>query len=251
VNILGVAVHAVHMESAVAAIEAAIESGTPGYVCVTGVHGVMESQNDEDLKLILNRAFLNVPDGMPTVWVGRLKGHRTMARVFGPELMLELCRRSVRHGFTHFLYGGKPGVAQELAESLRNKVPGIKIVGTYTPPFRALTSEEESGLFEQVALAKPDYFWVGLSTPKQERFMAKYHTRLQCKVLVGVGAAFDYHTGRIKDAPAWMKNAGLQWVHRLGQDPRRLWKRYATNNPKFILAMIAQLMAGESRFPIR
>jgi N-acetylglucosaminyldiphosphoundecaprenol N-acetyl-beta-D-mannosaminyltransferase len=161
--------------------------------------------------------------------------------------MLELCRRSVQHGFRHFLYGGVPGVAEELARRLTLRVPGLKIVGTYTPPFRPLNEEEESNLRSQVAACRPDIFWVGLSTPKQEKFMAQYLDTLDTKLMIGVGAAFDIHTGRITDAPQWMKIGGLQWLHRLIQEPRRLWKRYLLNNPRFVL-LIALQLAGIRKY---
>jgi N-acetylglucosaminyldiphosphoundecaprenol N-acetyl-beta-D-mannosaminyltransferase len=138
-------------------------------------------------------------------------------------------------------------VAELLASALTTKFPGLKVVGTYTPPFRALNMEEESYLTAQVAEAKPDVFWVGLSTPKQERFMARYSALLDVKLMAGVGAAFDIHTGRIKDAPMWMKKSGLQWIHRITQDPRRLWKRYCVNNPKFVWNIGLQLL-GLRRF---
>jgi N-acetylglucosaminyldiphosphoundecaprenol N-acetyl-beta-D-mannosaminyltransferase len=163
--------------------------------------------------------------------------------------MLEFCRHSVSRGFRHFLYGGNDGVAERLALSLRRRVPGLQIVGTYTPPFRMLNSDEEGALFERIATCRPDVIWVGLSTPKQERFMAKYLGRLDTKLMVGVGAAFDIHTGRIKDAPTWIKRAGLQWLHRLFQEPRRLGRRYLVNNPIFLMRIALQL-AGVTRYSL-
>lgn len=249
VNVLGVGINVVDISSATAKCEELIASRGKGYVCVTGVHGVMEAQSNLQFRSILNRSLLTVPDGMPMVWVGRIQGHREISRVYGPDFMIELCRRSVARGFRHFLYGGKDGVAEQLAERLRQRIPGLQIVGTYTPPFRPLNAVEERDLQIQVAACKPDIFWVGLSTPKQEQFMARYSERLDTKLMVGVGAAFDVQTGRIKDAPAWIKSAGLQWLHRLSQEPRRLWKRYLINNPKFILQIALQL-AGITRYSL-
>lgn len=243
VNVLGVFVNAVDMESAVSRIESALDSGEHGYVCVTGVHGIMEAQQNPDFKAILNDALLTTPDGMPTVWVGHLQGFRKMKRVFGPDLMTELCARSVQHGYSHFLYGGMPGVADDLCRVLRSRFPGIKIVGTYSPPFRPLTSLEFGDLKKRIAATKPDLFWVGLSTPKQERFMAAHAHELEAGVMLGVGAAFDIHTGRLRDAPTWVKNSGLQWLHRLLQEPRRLWKRYLVNNPKFLWNITLQFLS--------
>ena len=239
-NVLGVGIHAINPPRAVAIVRDALQSDRKGYICVTGVHGVMEAQNNRGFLSILNSAFLVTPDGMPTVWVGRMQGHAEMARVFGPDLMLDLCRASVEWGSRHFLYGGAAGVAGELASNLRERFPGINIAGTFTPPFRPLNENERQHLIETVEDAAPDIIWVGLSTPKQEKFMADYLPLLRTKLMIGVGAAFDIHTGRIRDCDDWIKHAGLQWLHRLYQEPRRLWKRYLINNPKFLLAVAAQ-----------
>jgi N-acetylglucosaminyldiphosphoundecaprenol N-acetyl-beta-D-mannosaminyltransferase len=156
--------------------------------------------------------------------------------------MLEACAESVQSGYTHFLYGGNVGVAEQLKLNLEQRFPGLRVVGTYTPPFRPLNPAEQTELQELVARLKPDIFWVGLSTPKQERFMAEYLPQLSTKVMIGVGAAFDVHTGGIKDAPDWVKKAGLQWFHRLCQEPRRLWRRYLFNNPRFVVRIASQLL---------
>ncbi len=241
-NVLGVGVHAVNIPSALQAVADAVRDSRKGYVCVTGVHGVMEAQKNAEMRAILNSAFLNVPDGMPMVWVGRSQGFGDMRRVYGPEFMLAVCEASVKQGWRHFLYGGKPGVAESLKASLENRFPGIQVAGTYTPPFRPLNPEEEAALAAQVRQARPDCFWVGLSTPKQEAFMSKFLSKLDAKVMFGVGAAFDVWTGGIKDAPAWMKKSGLQWAHRLVQEPRRLWRRYAVIVPSFLGLILLQAL---------
>jgi N-acetylglucosaminyldiphosphoundecaprenol N-acetyl-beta-D-mannosaminyltransferase len=248
-NVLGVGVDAVNLTAAADIIDSAAAAGTKDYVCVTGVHGVMEAQHDHRFKAILDRAMLVVPDGVPTVWLGKLQGHSNMGRVFGPDLMTELCRRSPLTGRTHFLYGGKPGVAEELKANLEKRFPGIRIAGTYTPPFRPLSEEEKTALNDTLAKMEPDIMWVGLSTPKQERFMAENLGSLNCKIMIGVGAAFDLHTGRMKDAPQWIKNAGLQWLHRLCQEPSRLWKRYLVNNSGFLVRVALQF-AGFKRYQL-
>lgn len=248
-NVLGVGVHTVNMNTAVQTLDQAVQEDTKGYVCVSGVHGVMESQNDDTLRQTLNSAFLNVPDGMPLVWVGRLQKFKHIGRVYGPDLMKAVCKISVQKEYTHFFYGGNVGIAEELKAAIQQIFPGIKIVGTYTPPFRPLNDAEENELIEQVAKVKPDFFWVGLSTPKQEAFMAKYLSRLDTKIMFGVGAAFDIHTGHIKDAPDWMKSSGLQWLHRLLQEPRRLAKRYLINNPIFLWRITKQLI-GISKYDL-
>ena len=249
VNVLGVGVSAIDMNEALRRSERLLEERSKGYICVTGVHGIMEAQGDPRLRDVLNRSFLCTPDGMPTVWVGRLQGHARMRRVYGPDFMLEMCRRSVRHGYRHFLYGGGPGTAKKLRQRLESLVPGIRIVGSYTPPYRPLTTVQEQRVISLVAAAQPDIVWVGLSTPKQERFMAHMVHRLDTRLMVGVGAAFDIHAGLLPEAPRWMKNSGLQWLHRLYREPRRLWRRYLSNNPRF-LWQIALQVAGIKRFEL-
>ena len=243
VNVLGVGVSVIDQASARDFLFGAVQEGRRGYVTVTGVHGVSEAQGDETLRAIFNRALLVTPDGMPMVWMGKMQGHPTIKRVYGPDLMLNLCKHSVSAGFTHFLYGGVPGIAEELRQNLVTRFPGLRIVGTYTPPFRRLNDSELSDLQQMVRGTRPDFFWVGLSTPKQERFMAQHLSVLpEAKILVGVGAAFDLLTGRVRQAPGLLQRAGLEWLFRLTQEPKRLWKRYLVNNPIFILRASAQLL---------
>ena len=245
-DVLGVEVSAIDLARGVDLADRWIAAGQSGYVCMTGVHGVMEAKRDPQFRAILNAAALNAPDGMPMTWVGRLRGLREMDRVFGPEFMTAMCLRSVERGYRNFLYGGKPGVAELLRANLERRFPGLQVVGICTPPFAALTEAQEEEICGRVREAQPHIVWVGLSTPKQERFMARYAQRMQTPLLVGVGAAFDYHAGLIRDCPHWVKRAGLQWAHRLMQDPRRLWRRYLRNNPAF-LWHIARQLAGVRR----
>jgi N-acetylglucosaminyldiphosphoundecaprenol N-acetyl-beta-D-mannosaminyltransferase len=247
-NVLGVKVSALNLNSAVDLADQWIRTKKRyGYVCAAGVHGVMEALRDSDLRQALNNAVINVPDGMPMTWIGRLQGFRDMDRVFGPDLMLAMCRLSVERGYRNFLYGGKPGVAEQLSKTLQNRFPGLHVVGTYTPPFRSLTPEEEKDVLLQVQESQPHILWVGLSTPKQDRFMAHYVNYLQVPLMFGVGAAFDFHTGNIRDCSAWVKRAGLQWLHRLIQDPKHLWRRYLRNNPAFLWHIALQL-SGLKRY---
>ena len=242
VNVLGVGIHAVSPSSVLEVLLPQAPAPYPrGYVCVTGVHGVMEAQRDKDFLRILNESMLTVPDGMPTVWIGRAKGHRGMSRVYGPTLLLDVCRRSATTGHSHFFYGGGPGVADELARRLTERFPGLRVVGTFTPPFRPLNEAEEEDLVRRVAEERPDFLWVGLSTPKQERFMAAYQGRLAAGVMLGVGAAFDMHSGRTRQAPRWVQRSGLEWLFRMLQEPRRLFWRYARNNPAFVVRALMQL----------
>jgi N-acetylglucosaminyldiphosphoundecaprenol N-acetyl-beta-D-mannosaminyltransferase len=245
-NLLGVRIHAIDMATAVQESERLLAGNHKGYVCLTGVHGVMEAQSDPGLRNILNDAFLCLPDGMPTVWVGHWQGYRQMRRVYGPDYMLAMCRRSRLLGYRHFLHGGAPGVVEQLKARLQTQMPWLQIVGTYTPPYGPLTALQESDLLRQVAQVRPDIFWVGLSTPKQERFMSQYGPRLDAKLMAGVGAAFDLHAGFRPDAPLWMKHSGLQWLHRLAQEPARLAPRYLRHNPRFVWQMLRQTMGGTS-----
>jgi N-acetylglucosaminyldiphosphoundecaprenol N-acetyl-beta-D-mannosaminyltransferase len=249
VNVLGVGISVLNLKTALAAIADAVRARRKGYICVTGVHGVMEAQDDAAFKSILNGAFLCTPDGMPMVWAGKLNGRRDMDRVYGPDLMLEVCAWSESSGCKHFFYGGADGVAELLAKKLKEKFPKLEVVGTFTPPFRPLNPAEESGLAEQIRAAGPDILWVGLSTPKQEKFMAEYLPKLDVTLMVGVGAAFDFHSGRVKQAPRWMQRSGLEWFYRLCSEPRRLAKRYCRNNPLFVGKFSGQLL-GLKKYPL-
>ena len=240
VNILGVGVDAIDITMAVESIFDAIERGRGGYVCVTGVHGVMEAQRDAAFRSILNRSLLTTPDGMPTVWVGRASGFGRIRRVYGPDLMLAICEHSLNEHRSHFLFGGTEGVAERLRERLVGRLPGLNIVGTYTPPFRPLTGAEEDAIVRRLTGLRPDIIWVGLSTPKQEKLMARLHARVAPAVLIGVGAAFDFHCGRVAQAPRWMQRSGLEWVFRALQEPRRLLPRYARNNLPFVYRIALQ-----------
>ena len=240
VNVLGVGISVLNLRTALAAVADAVRTRRKGYICVTGVHGVMEAQDDAGFKRILNGAFLCTPDGMPMVWAGKLDGHNGMSRVYGPDLMLDVCAWSESSGCRHFFYGGAEGVAALLAQKLKEKFPKLQIAGIYTPPFRQLNPDEENQLQEQVRAAQPDILWVGLSTPKQEKFMAEYLPKLDATLMVGVGAAFDFHSGRVKQAPRWMQRCGLEWFYRLCSEPRRLGKRYLRNNPLFVLKFLGQ-----------
>jgi len=249
VNVLGVGISILNPGTARDAIAAAVRERRKGYICVTGVHGVMEAQDDAAFKKILNESFLCTPDGMPMVWAGKLDGQREMGRVYGPDLMLDVCAWSETSGAKHFFYGGADGVAERLAQKLKERFPKLQVAGTFTPPFRALNADEEKRLTAQIAAERPDIFWVGLSTPKQEKFMAEFLPKLDATLMVGVGAAFDFHSGRVRQAPRWMQRSGLEWVYRLGGEPRRLAGRYFRNNPRFVLKFFGQL-TGVKKYPL-
>jgi N-acetylglucosaminyldiphosphoundecaprenol N-acetyl-beta-D-mannosaminyltransferase len=165
-----------------------------------------------------------------------------MDQVAGPDLILQFCQLSSQKGYSQFFFGGAPGVAEQLRDALTQRYPGLKVVGTYTPPFRPLNGPEESDVCELLARLKPDVTWIGLGAPKQELFMAQHLKRFDTTLMVGVGAAFDMHTGRISDAPQWVKRAGFAWLHRFVQEPKRLWKRYLKSHPRFVWAITFQLL---------
>jgi N-acetylglucosaminyldiphosphoundecaprenol N-acetyl-beta-D-mannosaminyltransferase len=240
-NVLGIGIDAVNMEQALERIEADLRQRRKGYVCLAGAHGVMEAQRDPTLATIYAGAALTAPDGMPTVWVGRHQGYKKMERVAGPDLMLEVISRKEFSNYSHFLCGGKDGIAQELREKLLARYPSVKIAGIYTPPFGPMSHVQEMEFIDTVNRLQPDIIWVGISTPKQERFMAHYLPLLDTTLMFGVGAAFDFHTGRIADCADWIKRAGLQWLDRLLQDPKHLWKRYLRNNPPFLFYSLLQI----------
>lgn len=237
VDVLGVGVSAITMQDALEQIEGWIHQDERAYVCITTVHGVMESQSDPELRDILNGSGMTTPDGMPLVWLAR-REHPRVTRVYGPDLLLETSALAAAEGYRFFLYGGDEGVAEELAAKLTGRFPGLQVVGSICPPFRPLTPEEDEEVVAQINGARPDVLWVGLSTPKQERWMAEHLGRIDAKVMVGVGAAFDFHSGRKKQAPTWMQKRGLEWLYRLLQEPRRLGRRYLVYNSLFILKLL-------------
>ena len=245
VNVLGVGISVLDQDRAREFLFDAVRNGTRGYVTVTGVHGVTEAQRDPALKDIFNRALLVTPDGMPMVWMGRLQKHASIRRVYGPDLVLNLCDHSGANDFSHFFFGGKPGVAEQLAHVLKTRFPGLRVAGTFSPPFGPLNEQERDALAKKISEARPDFFWVGLSTPKQEFFMSEYMSVLRdVKIFIGVGAAFDLLTGRVRQAPRWMQRVGLEWLFRLFQEPTRLWRRYLINNPLFVVRAAWQLVGG-------
>jgi N-acetylglucosaminyldiphosphoundecaprenol N-acetyl-beta-D-mannosaminyltransferase len=204
------------------------------------MHGISETQYDPSFKQILNSADLVLADGMPLVWLGRWHGCAMRRRVYGPELMETFCHKTGPL-YRHYFYGGAPGVADRLAEILKQRC-GVRSVGTYSPPFRPLSEEEKGEVDRRIQAAAPDVVWVGMSTPKQERWMYEHRPRLSVPLMAGVGAAFDFFTGTVKQAPAWMQENGLEWLFRLGQEPQRLWRRYLVLGPRFAWRVSLELL---------
>ncbi len=235
-NVVGVGVSALTLRRACQLIVGVRGSSRRGYVCCATAHGLIEARADPQLRRIFNEAWLVTPDGMPLVWLGP----RGVERVYGPDLMLEVCDTGRAVGLRHFLFGGVPGVAEQLRERLCARFPGLEIVGTATPPFRALEAAEFDALRAEVTRTRPDVIWVGLGTPKQERFMARHWRELDAGVLIGVGAAFDFHSGRVRQAPRWVRGSGFEWLYRFSREPRRLGWRYLRTNPLFLAHVFAQ-----------
>ena len=215
-----------------------------GYVCVANVHTVMAFSEDPDLRAAVLGASMSVPDGQPLVWAVNALGYELGGRVYGPELMLRACARAAVTGQRVYLYGGhNQGALVELALSLRRRHPGVRIVGGYSPPHRELHDDERTAVIEEINRSRADVVWVGIGVPKQEKWMAQIREELEAPVLVGVGAAFDFHAGRVPQAPNWIQEAGLEWAYRLVREPRRLWRRYMRYNPRFVGSFARQLAA--------
>lgn len=242
VNILGVGINAITMPQALNQISTWIDQRLPNYVAICTVNTVIECQRSLAMRQAINGAGLTTPDGMPLVWLGKWFSKVEVNRVYGPDLMLALCELSARRGYTHYFYGGAAGVAERLTQALQRRFPGLKVVGSYSPPFRPEMSLEAPEIISQINQISPDIIWVGLGTPKQDLWMAAHRELLEAPVIIGVGAAFDFHTGRIPQAPNWMQRNGLEWLFRLWQEPRRLWYRYLVYNPLFILLVLAQTL---------
>ncbi|OWV81650.1 glycosyl transferase [Rhizobium sp. N122] len=248
-NVLGVRVSAVNLKSATGFIQKAIEDGRKGYVCVRDAHGIVRCQDDPELRSIHNQAFLVTPDGMPLVWALRHAGHAESDRVYGPDLMLSVFDAGTADGLRHFLYGATAETLEQLQARLLAKFPQARIVGSYAPPFRKLSTREEADIADRLNRSGADVVWVGLSSPKQELWMARMRDRLDASMLIGVGAAFDFHAGLKRQAPRFIQRSGFEWAFRLLCEPRRLWRRYAVVVPAFI-SLTAFQRLGLRKFPI-
>jgi N-acetylglucosaminyldiphosphoundecaprenol N-acetyl-beta-D-mannosaminyltransferase len=241
VHILGVGVGAVNMKQVIGLISRWIEHRQQHYVCVTPAHSIMDCYQEPDLYSLFNASGMTVPDGMSLVWLMKLRGHKNVGRTAGSDLMETVMYYSVSQGWKHYFYGGNTGVARTLKSCLEEKYPGVKIVGEYSPPFRPLTGDEDRADVEKINAAAPDIVWVGISSPRQERWMAEHLGKVNDAILVGVGAAFDFLSGQKKRAPLWMQRSGLEWLYRFVSEPRRLWRRYSLY-PLFVLLSLAETM---------
>ena len=249
VNILGVGVSAVDRSLALDQMECWIENQVRTYIVVCPVYTIMRAQDDATLGRIINQAGMVTPDGMPLVFLSRRRGQKQVGRVYGPDLLLDFSELAARAGYSNYYYGGAPGIPESLADILAKRFPGLRVAGTYSPPFRDLTSQEENDVVARINQAAPDVVWVGLGSLKQEYWMSHFRQRLSAPILIGVGAAFDFITGRIPQAPRWMQNASLEWLFRLLVEPNRLWRRYLLYNPLFVWNVFLQ-ETGLKRWPL-
>jgi len=249
INVLGVGVSPINMSMALEQLGAWIAKRDRQYVSVCNVHSVMECHRNPRLRKIVNAAGMTTPDGMPLVWLARLSGRRHVSRVYGPDLMLAELQSSLATGHRHYFYGGRSGVADRLAAVMRVRFPGVRVAGTFTPPVGSAEELCSVATASVINDAGPDIVWVGISSPKQEFWMDCMRPLLQAPVLIGVGAAFDFHSGTVAQAPRWMQRMGLEWFFRLLTDPRRLWRRYLVDNPYFLFEVGRQKL-GLKRFEL-
>lgn len=238
VELLGIRVAKVNYAQTITWIDEMVTTKQRGYICVAAVHTVMACRDDQELYAAVQGASFTVADGQPVVWALNALGHQLAKRVYGPELMARYCAHAAKQGTKLYLYGGRDeGALATLRTKLTERFPELQIVGSYSPPHRPLTAAEHIQVVTDINHSEAEVVWVGIGVPKQEKWMAQFRTELAAPVLVGVGAAFDFHANLIPQAPPWMQRAGLEWLFRLYQEPRRLWKRYLYYNPRFIFAV--------------
>lgn len=248
-EVLGVRFNVVQIPQVIRQIIAWASAGKCGhYVCVSNVHSTVESQLDRSLKTTLNASDLNVPDGMPIVWLGRLQGHKIHRRVYGPELFEGVLHETQGLGLNHFFYGGSQSTLDALIPALQYAFPDLRIAGSYSPPFRPLTAEEKRDVIDMITRSSPDILWVGLGCPKQELWMSGYCDLLNVPVMVGVGQAFNIYAGHLRQAPRWMRENGLEWLFRLCLEPRRLWMRYLVYNTLFLYFLLLNSLRNLLKF---
>lgn len=233
-DVLGVRVAVTNVPSACQAIAAWIEERRKTYVCVAPVSTIVDCQKDGEYRRVVNGSGMTTPDGIPLVWMGKLKNKKAVRRTYGPDLLLALSELSQQKGYRHYFYGGTPETNERLVGKLKSRFPRLAIAGHYAPPFRAAGEREDDRVLEGINAARPDVLWVGLGSPKQDYWMCHHRAKLDVPVMIGVGAAFDFIAGTKRQAPLWMRRAGLEWFFRLCCEPRRLWKRYLIGNVTFI-----------------
>lgn len=247
-RVLDVAISALTLKEAAAIILGWVARRERHYLSVCTADTILQCHDSPELAAVVNAAGLAVPDGMPVVWLGRIKG-LPVGRVYGPNLMLALLEAGRAAGVRHYFYGGTPALLETLSQRLLARFPELVIAGSWAPPYRPLTEAEEQEVADRINAARPDIVWVGIGTPKQDFWVAQFRSRLQAAVLIPVGAAFNFHAGTVRQAPVWMQRAGLEWLFRLGMEPRRLWRRYLLGNPRFAFLVLKQLLSGKTAIP--
>jgi N-acetylglucosaminyldiphosphoundecaprenol N-acetyl-beta-D-mannosaminyltransferase len=240
-NILGLNISPISLPDVLVIIEEWINLKSSEYICVTPVHSIMDCYLNEKVRRAFNLSSLVTPDGMAVVWILKLLGHKEVGRVYGPDLMLELCKASMQTGYKHFFYGNTESVLSNLKKKLEEKYPGIQIAGSISPPFRELSDQEDEEICKQISASGADILWVGLGSPKQELWMYNHQGKIEVPVMIGVGAAFDFLSGNKPQAPRWIQRSGLEWFYRFLQEPRRLWKRYLLGYPRFVVLIFIEL----------
>jgi len=241
-DVCGVHVSAVNIDKACVIFDQWIKAREKHYVCVAPASTIVQCQDDEEYKAIINKAGMVTPDGMPLVWIAKSRGLKEVERTYGPDLLTAVAQLSPEKGYKHFFYGGTEEVCQKLRKILNEKYPGINIVGMVAPPFRDLTDKEHKNVINQINDSKADILWVGLGSPKQDIWISTNRDRLDVPIMLGVGAAFDFISGVKKHAPRWIQRSGLEWLFRFCCEPRRLWRRYILGNAKFIYYLISDFL---------
>ncbi len=245
INIFGVYVHAVNLKLASQFLEKCIELRQKTYVCVAPVSTIVDCQKDKKYRDVVNKAGMVTPDGMPVVWIGKLKGNQTIERTYGPDVMRYFFSLSQDKGYRHYFYGSTPSTLDKLESNLKNTYSRLDIVGSFSPPMRDIGALENQEILNQINKVKPDVLWVGLGSPKQDFWMVNHRDKLDVPVMIGVGAAFDFLAGTKPQAPVWMQRSGLEWIFRLCSEPKRLWKRYLVGNSLFVFLVIKELLQGK------
>jgi len=247
IDICGIPVSSVNIDNACDIIDQWITERKRAYICVAPVSTVVDCQNDVHYSEIIKKADMVTPDGMPLVWMGKLRGDKDIGRTYGPDLMLALCEKGQKKRYKHYFYGGAESTCSLLRNVLKKKFPNINIIGQYAPPFRSLHAQEDEKVIDEINRLNPDILWVGLGSPKQDHWMYEHRKRLNVPVIIGVGAAFDFISGTKKQAPMWMRHSGLEWLFRLCSEPQRLWKRYLVGNTRFIYLLIKHAITARLR----
>jgi N-acetylglucosaminyldiphosphoundecaprenol N-acetyl-beta-D-mannosaminyltransferase len=238
VDVLGIHISVTDMDETVETFARWIAAGERQLVCVSDMNALLHARADEQLTQVYNTSGLTLPDGMPLVWAGKRAGFDRIARVCGPDLLERVMAEAATRGWSQYFYGGADGVAEQLRDNFVGRHPELRVAGVHSPPYRALTEAEDAATVDQLNKAAPDIIWIGLGAPKQERWMAEHRDRLDAAILIGVGAAFDFHTNRTDRAPLWMQRSGLEWSYRLAKEPRRLWRRYVLGIPRFCFGIL-------------